>query len=222
MQRRLDNEDYSQYATSKSEAATKKSAAAIAAEVADKLTASSSSQLIMSSVLSTFAAEEAKNACLTSESTTSKPNISMPNSDTHVYMSAQQLTAVPNHSYPSVLVTQPTLHNVTQPSLHNVTQPIIHNVTQPILHNVAPTLQGQYHLHSNPSPQQYVQSTGGVISPYGYGSIPPLQPAPPPPPFNNQPLQIAQQQPLPITQQAPAPPSFRPLQPSGMMYYVNH
>ncbi|CAL5203847.1 unnamed protein product [Lathyrus oleraceus] len=255
MQKRLDNEDSSQNASfkrtsgtdaaSQSEAATKKSAAAIAAEVADKLTASSSSQLIMSSVLSTFVAEEAKSARLTSEST-SNSMISMPNSDAHVFMPAQQLTAVPNHSYPSVLVTQPTMHNT------------------------APSLQGQYHLYSNPSPQQYVQSTGGVISPYGYGSIPPLQPAPPPPPFTNQTMQITQQQPVPtftnhtmqttqqqpvptftnhrmqttqqqpvpgyrnhtmqITQQqpqpvpihVPVPPSFRPLQPSGMMYYANH
>ncbi|MCI85404.1 regulation of nuclear pre-mRNA domain-containing protein, partial [Trifolium medium] len=61
MQKRLDSEDSSQNAsikttsaanaTSLSEAANKKSAAAIAAEVADKLTASTSSQLIMSSVL---------------------------------------------------------------------------------------------------------------------------------------------------------------------------
>ncbi|KAL5075744.1 hypothetical protein RYX36_014728 [Vicia faba] len=269
MQKRLDNEDSSQDTSfkrtsgidtaSQSEAATKKSAAAIAAEVADKLTASSSSQLIMRSVLSTFAAEEAKSARLTSEST-SNSMISMPSSDGHVFMPAQQLTAVPNHSYPSVLVTQPTMHNA------------------------APSMQGQYHSYSNPSPQQYVQSTGGVISPYGYGSIPPLQPAPPPPPFPNHTMQTTQQQPVPtfsnhtmqttqqqpvptftnhtmqttqqqpvptftnhtmqttqqqpvpayrnhtmqITQQqrgpihVPVPPSFRPLQPSGMMYYANY
>ncbi|CAK8567338.1 unnamed protein product [Lathyrus sativus] len=255
MQKRLDNEDPSQNASfkrtsgtdaaSQSEAATKKSAAAIAAEVADKLTASSSSQLIMSSVLSTFVAEEAKSARLTTEST-SNSMISTPSSDAHVFMPAQQLTAVPNHSYPSVLVTQPTMHNA------------------------APSLQGQYHLYSNPSSQQYVQSTGGVVSQYGYGSIPPLQQAPPPPPFTNQTMQITQQQPVPtftnhtmqttqqqpvptftnhrmhttqqqpvpgyrnhtmqITQQqpqpvpihVPVPPSFRPLQPSGMMYYANH
>ncbi|WJX39834.1 hypothetical protein P8452_27345 [Trifolium repens] len=218
MQKRLDSEDSSQNASikttsaanasSQSEAANKKSAAAIAAEVADKLTASTSSQLIMSSVLSTFAAQEAKSAGLTSEST-SKPMISMPNSDTHVYMPAQQLTAAPNHSYPSVLVSQPTMHNA------------------------APALQGQYNLYCNPPSQQYVQSTGGVISPYGYGNIPPLQSVPPQPPFMNQTLQITQQQPVPtftnqtmqitqqqpvpVTQYAPAPPSFRPIQPSGMI-----
>ncbi|TKY47628.1 Regulation of nuclear pre-mRNA domain-containing protein 1B [Spatholobus suberectus] len=54
MRKLLDSEDSSQ------KASTAKSAAVIAAEVADKLAASSSSQLIMTSVLSTFAAEEAK------------------------------------------------------------------------------------------------------------------------------------------------------------------
>ncbi|CAJ2667788.1 unnamed protein product [Trifolium pratense] len=252
MQKRLDSEDSSQNAsikttsaanaTSLSEAANKKSAAAIAAEVADKLTASTSSQLIMSSVLSTFAAQKAKSAGLMSEST-SKPMISMTSSDTHVFMPAQQLTAAP---YPSVLVTQPTMHN-------------------------ASPAQGQYNLYCNPSPQQYVQSTGGVnISPYGYGNIPPLQSVAPQPPFmnqtmqitqqqpvptytnqsmqitqqqpvptytdqsmqiaqqqpvptySNQSMQIAQQQPVPVTQYAPAPPSFRPIQPSAMIYYANH
>ena len=217
MRKRLDNEDSSQKASTattsatdaiaKSEAATKKSAAAIAAEVADKLTASSSSQLIMTSVLSTFAAEEAKNAGLTSEPTL-KQEKSMPNSDPHVLMSTQQLIAAPNHSYPSVLVTQPTMQNT------------------------APASQGQYHMLINPSSQQYVQSTGGVISPYCYGSIPPVPPPPPPPPpphvvgamvpLAHQTLPITQHQPVPIAQQAPAPPSFRPLQPPGMVYYTNH
>ncbi|KAB1199757.1 hypothetical protein CJ030_MR6G013872 [Morella rubra] len=70
MQKQLDDEDYiskpSTETTSpvdgntKTEQPSKKSTAAIAAEVADKLAASISSQLIMTSVLSTFAAEEAK------------------------------------------------------------------------------------------------------------------------------------------------------------------
>ncbi|TKY60325.1 Regulation of nuclear pre-mRNA domain-containing protein 1B [Spatholobus suberectus] len=224
MRKRLDNEDSSYKASTattsvtdantKSEAATK-SAAAIAAEVADKLAASSSSQLIMTSVLSTFAAEEAKNACLTSESM-SKPEKSIPISDPNVFMSSQQLIAAPNHSYPSVLAPQPTMQNPATAS------------------------QGQYQMLCNSSSPHYLQSTGGVISPYGYGSIPPLPPGPPPPhmagpmvPLTHQTLQITQQQPAPIaqhqpinmTQQAPAPPSFRPLQPPGppgMVYYGNH
>lgn len=214
MRKRLDDEDSSYKASTattsatdantKSETATKKSAAAIAAEVADKLAASSSSQLIMTSVLSTFAAEEAKNACLTSESM-SKPEKSIPISDANVFMSAQQLIAAPNHSYPSVMVPQPTMQNPAAAS------------------------QGQYQILSNSSSQHYMQSTGGVISPYGYGSVPPLPPGPPPPhmvgpmvPLTHQTTQITQQQPVPISQQAPAPPSFRPLQPPGMVYYGNH
>ncbi|CAJ1938025.1 unnamed protein product [Sphenostylis stenocarpa] len=221
MRKRLDDEDSSSKASiatplvtdvnTKSEAASKKSAAAIAAEVADKLAASSSSQFIMTSVLSSFAAEEAKNACLTSESV-SKPEKSIPVSDPNV-MSSQQLIATPNHSYPSVLVPQPTLQNPTA------------------------TSQSQYQLLCNPTSHHYLQSTGGVISPYGYGSVPPLPPGPPPPhmvgpmvPLTHQTMQIAQLQPAPIaphqpiklTQQAPAPPSFRPLQPPGMVYYGNH
>ncbi|KAK7358935.1 hypothetical protein VNO77_00876 [Canavalia gladiata] len=220
MRKRLDDEDSLHKASTattsvtdantKSEGATKKSAAAIAAEVADKLAASSSSQFIMTSVLSTFAAEEAKNAGLTSESM-SKPEKSIPTSDPNVFMPAQQLIATPNHSYPSVLVPQPTMQNP------------------------ATTPQGQYHM-LNSSSQQYLQSTGGVISPYGYGSIPPLPPLPPPPhmggpmvPLTHQTVQITQQQQVPIsqhqpikmTQQAPAPPSFRPLQSPGMVYYGN-
>nr|KYP45231.1 Regulation of nuclear pre-mRNA domain-containing protein 1B [Cajanus cajan] len=222
MRKRLDDEDSSYKASTatasvtdvntKSEAANKKSAAAIAAEVADKLAASSSSQLIMTSVLSTFAAEEAKNACLTSESM-SKPEKSTPVSDPNAFMSAPQLIATPNHSYPSVLVPQPTLQNPAAAS------------------------QGQYQMLCNSSSQHYLQSTGGVISPYGYGSVPPLPLGPPPPhmvgpmvPLTHQTLQITQQQPAPITQQqpvkmtqqAPGPPSFRPLQPPGMVYYGNH
>ncbi|KAL2343018.1 hypothetical protein Fmac_004303 [Flemingia macrophylla] len=215
MRKRLDDEDSSYKASTATASVSDtntKSAAAIAAEVADKLAASSSSQLIMTSVLSTFAAEEAKNACLTSESM-SKPENSIPISDPNAFMSAPQLIATPNHSYPSVLVPQPTLQNPAVAS------------------------QGQYQMLCNSSSQHYLQTTGGVISPYGYGSVPPLPMGPPPPhmvgpmvPLTHQTLQITQQQPAPITQQqpikmtqqAPAPPSFRPLQPPGMVYYGNH
>lgn len=196
----------------KSEPATKKSAAAIAAEVADKLAASSSSQFIMTSVLSSFAAEEAKNVSLTSESM-SKPEKSIPISDPNVFMSSQQLIATSNHSYPPAMVPQPTLQNPTA------------------------TSQSQYQLLGNSSSHHYLQSTGGVITPYGYGSVPPLPLGPPPPhmvgpmvPLTHQTMQISQQQPaaiaphqpIKLTQQAPVPPSFRPLQPPGMVYYGNH
>ncbi|XP_054807945.1 uncharacterized protein LOC129310115 [Prosopis cineraria] len=220
MRKRLDDDDLVQKAstlatdaTTKSEAPTKKSAAAIAAEVADKLAASSSSQLIMTSVLSTFAAEEAKNAGLASASS-SNPDKPTPVSDPNVFRSTQQMIPGPSHSFPSVLVAQPTMQNQ------------------------APASQGQYHLLGNPTSQQYAQSTG-VIPGYGYGNIPPLPPGPPPPlppphmvgpPMVHQTLQISQHQPAPINQhqpitmaqQAPVPPSFRPLQPPGMVYYGNH
>ncbi|PON54200.1 RNA polymerase II-binding domain containing protein [Trema orientale] len=246
MRKRLEDEDYvskpSNTTTSPADATAaagqtpKKSAAAIAAEVADRLAASSSSQLIMSSVLSTFAAEEAKNAGLTKASTSSssftsnptssgldsasKPEKSASVSDPNVFMSAQPHTAPPNHSYQSILVPQPTLQNQ------------------------APNSQAQYHMLSNPASQQYLQPSGGVMAPYGYNGIPPLPPGPPPPPpphmvspmvpLTQQPLQLTPQQPMSLapqpppitqqqamllTQQPPAAPSFRPLQPPGIVYY---
>ncbi|KAK7281039.1 hypothetical protein RIF29_08683 [Crotalaria pallida] len=220
MRRRLNDEDSSQKTSTtlstdgnaKSEAETKKSAAAIAALVADKLAASSSSQLIMTSVLSTFAAEEAKNAGLTSESTSKHAN-SMSSSGTHAYMSTQQMIAATNHSYPPVFS------------------------TQPIVQHTSPALQGQYQMLSNPSSQQYVHSTVGVNSPYGYGSMPPLPSMPPPPPppppppshvmvtmapMTHQTPQLTQHQPILIAQQPQAPPNFLPLQPPGMGYFANH
>ncbi|GMN33600.1 hypothetical protein TIFTF001_004250 [Ficus carica] len=221
MRKRLEDEDYvskplSNSTPSPADAnatagqAAKKSAAAIAAEVADRLAASTSSQLIMTSVLSTFAAEEAKNAGLTKTSTSasmdsvSKPEKSVPISDPNVFMSTQPLPAPPNHSYQSVLVPQPTMQNQ------------------------APHSQAQYHMLSNPVSQPYLQPGGGVMAPFGYGSISPLPPVPPPPPPHmvspmvppaQQPLQLAQQLPLPLTQQPPVGPSFRPLQPPGIVYY---
>ncbi|KAJ7945361.1 Regulation of nuclear pre-mRNA domain-containing protein 1B [Quillaja saponaria] len=229
IRKRLSDDDFvlkastaTSLANGKSEQTTRKSAAAIAA-LADKLTASSSSQFIMSSVLSTFAAEEAKSAGMTKSSSdsTSQPDKSMPVSDLNAFMPSQQLITTPSHSYPSILVPQPTMQN------H------------------APASQAQYHILPNPSTQQYMQPNGGVVSPYGFGNIPPLPPGPPPPPphmvntmvpltqqqlqiTQQHPIQLAQQpapitqhQPIPITQQVPAPPSFRPLQPPGMVYYGN-
>ena len=226
MQKRLNDEDYifnpsSADANSKGEQTPKKSAAAIAALVADKLAASSSSQSIMTSVLSTFAAEEAKKAGLTNPTATSnsypstpkssgtesmnKPERSMPASDPIVYMSTQPAAVPPNHSYQSPMVQQQQNH--------------------------VPTSQAQFHMLQNPS-QQYLQPSGGVMGQYVYGNVPPLPLGPPPPPphmispmvpLSQQPLQMSQQ-PSPITQQQQIPviqqpPSFRPLQPPGMVYY---
>ncbi|KAJ7956875.1 Regulation of nuclear pre-mRNA domain-containing protein 1B [Quillaja saponaria] len=154
MRKRLGDEDFVMRVSTASslamgangipEQTTKKSTAAIAA-LADKLTASSSSQLIMSSVLSTFAAEEAKNAGLTKASSdttlTSQPDKFMPVSDSNVLMPSQQRIATPSHSYPSILVPQPTMQNQILVS------------------------HGQYHMLPNPSSNQYMQPTGGWISP---------------------------------------------------------
>ncbi|KAL9263916.1 hypothetical protein AKJ16_DCAP10507 [Drosera capensis] len=153
----------------------KKTAADIAAEVADKLAASSSSQLIMSSVLSTFAAQEAKNAGLTT-STGAGPNshtiaseTSVPNtlpkveqlpsgSDPNVFMPAQQALVPPSRSYQSVMV------------------------AQPMMQNPNPSTQPQYQLLPGTPTQPYMQPSGATGS-YGYGSLPHLpapQPAAPP------------------------------------------
>ncbi|KAF2284110.1 hypothetical protein GH714_019135 [Hevea brasiliensis] len=242
MRKRLNDEDYVPSASTtqlidtnaKAGQTTKRTAAAIAAEVADKLAASSSSQMIMHSVLSTFAAEEAKNAGLTKVSTPSnslaavptnsvidslsKPEKSLAISDPSVFMPAGSLSAPSNHSYQPVLLSPPTMQNQAHSS------------------------QAQFHMLPNPS-QQYLQPSGGIMTPYGYGSISPLPPGPPPPPpymvspmvpLAQQPSQITQQQqmpmaqqqapitrqqPMPLNQQAPGPPSFRSLQPPVMVYY---
>ena len=246
MRKRLSDEDYvstssattnlSIDANSKAGETPMRTAAAIAAEVADKLAASSSSQMIMHSVLSTFAAEEAKNAGLRKASTQSnsfksvpvnsvtdtisKSEKSMPVADPNVFMPAQALAAPINHSYQSVLVPQPAMQSQTT------------------------TSQTQYQMLPNMASQQFLQPSGGTLTPYGsYGGMPPLPPGPPAPPLymvspmvplTPQPLPITQQQPipsvqqttpltqqqlLPLTQQPPVPPSFRPLQQPGMVYY---
>jgi regulator of Ty1 transposition protein 103 len=208
--------------------APKRTAAAIAAEVAEKLAASSSSQMIMHAVLSTFAAEEAKNAQLTKAPTLSnsyasmpiqslsKPENSLPVSDSNVFMPAQPLAAPTTHSYQPVLLPQPTMPNQT------------------------PTTQAQF----NPSSQQYLQPAGGIMTPYAYGNTSPLPPGPPPPPpyqassmvpMAHQPSQMPQQQPLSLAQQRAIinqqqPMSltqqtlganFRPHQPPVMEYYAH-
>ncbi|KAL0424394.1 UNVERIFIED_CONTAM: Regulation of nuclear pre-domain-containing protein 1A [Sesamum radiatum] len=216
-------------ANAKQEQTSKKSAAAIAAEVADKLAASSSSQYIMTSVLSTFAAEEAKNAGLTTSSTSttsfsssfnspmSKSENLRPISDPNVFM-PPQLTPPQNNPYQSILVPQPSIPGQISSS------------------------QAHYHSIPNSTSLQYMQPSGGIAGSYDYGSLPPLPPGPPPPappsfmvspmvPLMQQPLTmghqqstLAQQQSIPLSQPPPGPAGFRPLAPMqapGMVYYTH-
>ncbi|PSS36715.1 Regulation of nuclear pre-mRNA domain-containing protein [Actinidia chinensis var. chinensis] len=224
MRKLLDDDNYvgpSKQSNAKGGQIPKKTAAAIAAEVADKLAASSSSQYIMSSVLSTFAAEEAKNAGLTKSSSASTSLPSLPINSVN-NMATQPPTAPPSNTYQSILVPPPTLQSQTT------------------------TSQSQFH---------HLQPSGGIVTSYAYGSIPPPLPLPrpsPPPlppimfspmlPSTQQQFQITQQQPLTLahqplaltqqhsmslSHQPPVPPTFRPvglIQPSGMVYYghTNH
>ncbi|CAA7395088.1 unnamed protein product [Spirodela intermedia] len=197
----------------------KKTAAAIAAEIADKLTASSRSQQIMTSVLSSFAAEEAKNANLSSAA-------GLPNSDGRSiavsetgFVPAQSLGGTSAHQHQAVLVPQQAMQSQA-------------SMPQP-----------QYSVFPNP-PQYSVQPSGAVLIgvPYTYSNLPP-----PPPPVQVMNLarpQLTQQQqqhqqqqqgmaivqtpapppPPPMAMQGsmtlqPALPSYRPLQSSGMAFY---
>ncbi|KMZ57161.1 Regulation of nuclear pre-mRNA domain-containing protein 1B [Zostera marina] len=134
MQRRLKNE------TSKNSIGeSKKSTAAIAAEVADRLAASSHSQQIMSSVLSSFAAAQAsKNAKEISPNSNSEPikekRLKLENS-------------MPLSNNPFVVV-QPV--SVTAPQQY-----------QTVMHPTPLQQQSQYSLYQPPV-QQYFHSTGGV------------------------------------------------------------
>lgn len=200
-------------ANAKPDQTSKKSAAAIAAEVADRLAASTSSQYIMTSVLSTFAAEAAKNAGLTSSSTSttsfSSKSESPSVSDPTAFMPAQ---VTPSQNPYQAVVAQPSIQGQVSNS--------------------------QAHFISiQPSMQQYMQS--GMAGSYDYGGLTPMLPGPPPPappsymvspmvPLMPQTPQITQQQmlsmghqtvPMPISQQPPPPASFRPLAPPGMVYY---
>ncbi|XP_077213366.1 uncharacterized protein LOC143848334 isoform X2 [Tasmannia lanceolata] len=208
--------------------ASKKTAAAIAAEVADKLAASTYSQQIMTSVLSSFAAEEAMNAGLVTSSSNpsnssleNNPKLEKPMNAT-AFIAAQPLSVPPTHHHQTVLVQQP----LVQGQVSGPSQP-------------------QYTLFSAPPSQQYLQQPSGgmmISVPYGYGtlasSLPPPPPLPPPhlmnlarpalltqhhqvPLTQQQPMQLAPQQPMSLVQQQPAPPSFRPLQPPGMGFYTH-
>ncbi|OVA03318.1 CID domain [Macleaya cordata] len=226
MRKRLNNETDASVPNPSSSSvdanAKAKTAAAIAAEVADRLAASTSSQQIMTSVLSSFAAQEAKNAGLVTATTSSnsfssapansftevKPKLEkpMPVMDSNVFITAQPPTVPTTHSYQTVLMHQPSIQNQ------------------------ASTSQSHYHILANhPSQQQYLQPPGMLTGvPYTYSNLPPPPaPGPPPPPPPHMmnlaaAVSFTQQQPTPLIQQPPVPPSFRPLQPPTMLYYTHH
>lgn len=210
--------------TAKSGQSTKKSTKSIAAEVADMLAASSSSQYIMTSVLSTFAAEEAKTAQLVKSS-------SAPNSLS---------------SFPKSVA-----NNSVLPPEQTLSQDNMYQNPPSTMQSQIPNSQAQYLplVNASTPPQQYLQASSAIMTSYGYATFPPLPPGPsphlPPPSYSMSPLvppqthsslQISQQQPLTMNGQSsqfnqfhPAPlppqppgPSFRPVAPnqvSGMVYY---
>uniref|UniRef100_A0A7N0UPZ9 CID domain-containing protein n=1 Tax=Kalanchoe fedtschenkoi TaxID=63787 RepID=A0A7N0UPZ9_KALFE len=231
-------------ANSKTEQGSKKTAAAIAAEVADKLAASTSSQYIMSSVLSTFAAEEAKSAGLAKiSSSNSFPPMPMipgnanglPNHnsgatpDQKMYMGTQTFTGQQNHS--PVSTSDQNIYGATQTQTfvgqqNNPYQSVY--VSQPVIQTAAPNSQAQYHLiaQAPPPQQQFMPPAGGVLAQYGYGNVPPMQQGQPPahhmvsPMMQMQQPPLQQQQFIPVAPQPPPPPSFRPIQSPGMAYYA--
>ncbi|CAM8903796.1 unnamed protein product [Rhodiola kirilowii] len=235
-------------ANSKTELGSKKTAAAIAAEVADKLTASTSSQYIMSSVLSTFAAEEAKSAGLAKISTSNSFPPPMPMTpanangttnhnpgatpDPNVYVGTQPFTGQQNHNQLST--SEQNIYAATQAQTqtfagqqNNPYQSVY--VSQPVIQTQAQNSQAQYHFIGQPLPQQqFMQPTGGVgvMTQYGYGNVPSMPQGQPPPHHMVNPMvqmqqpQLQQQQFMPATPQPPPPPNFRPTQSPGMVYYA--
>eukprot|EP00268_Persea_americana_P020859 TRINITY_DN2089_c1_g1_i2.p1 TRINITY_DN2089_c1_g1~~TRINITY_DN2089_c1_g1_i2.p1 ORF type:complete len:345 (+),score=100.38 TRINITY_DN2089_c1_g1_i2:1107-2141(+) len=206
---------------------SKKTAAAIAAEVADKLAASTSSQQIMTSVLSTFAAEEAKNAGLI---TSANPSNSHSEFSTEKRMKLEKPMPVSGAVGTAYIAAS----SVAVPAAHPH-QPVL--LPQPSIQGQSSASQPQYSLLPTPPSQpQYLQPSGGMMIglPYGYGSLPPPPPIAAPQLMNMAaPMPLPQQQPMPLTIQQPAPmtlqqhlpppslapPMFRPLQPPNMAFY---
>ncbi|KAL6554833.1 hypothetical protein OROGR_006091 [Orobanche gracilis] len=198
-------------ANGKTDQTSKKSAAAVAAEVAEKLMASSSSQYIMTSVLSTFAAQEAQNVGFTTSSSASKPEPPQPVLDpNNVFINPAQNTNNHNNNnnlYQSVVVGPPSV--ATQFS----------------------NTQAHYQsIPNNPPSMQYMQPPSSGMGSYDYGGLMPPQPCPPSymvnsmvPLIQQPPPQMTQQQMLPLSQPpGPGPASFRHLGPGpGMMYYTH-
>ncbi|XP_074308718.1 uncharacterized protein LOC141643448 isoform X2 [Silene latifolia] len=208
MRKLLNDDNY--VAPTPSAGKSNKTAADIAAEVADKLAASSSSQLIMSSVLSTFAAQELSKTGSGANSKSEQPtSVSDPNG---------QASAIP--------ATSPAVPHQYQPMLVN--PPSIQSASPSPGPGQGPGPSAQYQIPQHQNSQQY--------SVYGYGNLPPVPPPPvhmmgPMMPMGQGQMQMNQpqlmpmgmaQQPMTLMQQPPPiPPSFRPLQPPGMGYYTH-
>ncbi|GFP98107.1 regulation of nuclear pre-mRNA domain-containing protein 1b [Phtheirospermum japonicum] len=183
-------------ASDKTEQTSKKSAAAIAAEVADKLAASTSSQYIMSSVLSTFAAQEAQSAGLTT-STPENPN-------NNVFVNPAQNN---NPAYQSVVVGPP---SAQIPNSQAHYQSIPNNNPPPLQYMQQQPAGGPYDYGSLMPPQPGPPSY--MVSPM----VPLMQQQP-----QQQMLTMGHQQ---QSQQPPTTASFRPLAPvhaPGMVYYMH-
>ncbi|KAL6558879.1 hypothetical protein OROMI_019229 [Orobanche minor] len=199
-------------ANGKTDRTSKKSAAAIAAEVADKLMASTSSQYIMTSVLSTFAAQEAQTAGLTTSSSASKPETPQPVLD------------------PNNVSINPAQNSNNHHNNNNMYQSV--GMGPPSVAAQFSNTQAHYQSIPNNTPSmQYMHPPSGGMSSYDYGGgLMPPQPGPPSymvssmvPLIQQPPSQMTQQQMLPLSQPpGPGPASFRHLGPGpGIMYYTH-
>lgn len=201
----LDDENYvggiphsSNNQTTKSGESWKKSTKSIAAEVADMLAASSSSQYIMTSVLSTFAAEEAKTAQLAKASSAPEQVVSQD----IVYQNTQ----------PSTMQTQILNSQAQYLSLANALPQQYMNVSSGIVTSYGGYATFPPPLPPGPPPPSYTMSP--LVPPQTHSSLQ----------INQQQQQSSQfNQFLPAPPLPPGP-SFRPVAPpnqaSGMVYYA--
>ncbi|KAK1290621.1 hypothetical protein QJS10_CPB18g01263 [Acorus calamus] len=185
---------------------SKRTAASIAAEVADKLTASTSSQQIMTSVLSTFAAEAVKNASLSDSSRENrKPETPIPiSTPTMVQMRPpppmiQSSSPISQTQY-TIFPAPPTQQYLQPPTMLQL--PYTFNGLLPPLPLPAP-----------PPQQSRPQQMLGLVPPNP--SMAALQQ---PMPLAQQPGSLTLQMAMALQQPAP-PPSYRPLQPPSLVFY---
>ncbi|XP_008810163.1 formin-like protein 7 [Phoenix dactylifera] len=193
----------------------KKSTAAIAAEVADKLAASTHSQQIMTSVLSTFAAEEAKNAGLVRSA-------NLTNSFTETPDKRMKVEKPMPVSDPTATTAFVPVQPVVVSAAHQPQTVLVHQTS---IQNQASATQPQYNLYQGPA-QQYLQPSGGlplIGLPYSYSAVPPPPPPPPqmmnlarPPPLSQQ----QQPQSVALVQQPPPPPPPPPM-PMNQLLSIN-